>query len=147
MVSLCWRNWFRFVLLVFPFAYIQLNAEMTNGNWNTGQCILEENNMKFKRKKKIVFNTKQGSICRYVGGKLNKKYLSVFAKNFFLTKAFMFMSFLMEAMSTIFAQFVSKQYWGKLNKICNKKKILCHSPGYEQADNIIDVFHFPVSRV
>ena len=68
--------------------------------------------MKFNRekKKKIAFNTKQGSICRYVGGKLNKKYLSVFAKNFFLIKAFMFMSFLMEAMSTIFAQFVSKQY-------------------------------------
>ena len=36
-----------------------------------------------REKEKIVFNTKQGSICRYVGGKLNKKYLSVFAKNFF----------------------------------------------------------------
>lgn len=63
-----------------------------------------------REKEKIVFNTKQGSICRYVGEKLNKKYLSVFAKNFFLIKAFMFMSFLMEATSTIFAQFVSKQY-------------------------------------
>ena len=52
MVSLCWRNWFLFVLLVFPFAYIQLNAEMTNGNWNTSQRILEENNMKFNREKK-----------------------------------------------------------------------------------------------
>lgn len=57
------------------------------------------------------------------------------------------MNFLMEAMSTVFAQFVSKQYWGKLNKIFNKKKILCQSPGYEQTDNIIDVFHFLVSRV
>ena len=30
---------------------------MTNGNWNTGQYILEENNMKFKRKKKRLFLT------------------------------------------------------------------------------------------
>lgn len=62
---------------------------MTNGNWNTSQRILEENNMKFNRKKKkIAFNTKQGSICRYVGAKLNKKYLSVFAKNFFFNQSF-----------------------------------------------------------
>lgn len=62
----------------------------------------------------------------------------------FLISALMCMNFLTEQMNTVFAQCVSKQYWEKLNKICNKKNSL---PGYEQVDTIIDVFHFPVSRV
>lgn len=37
----------------------------------------------WNKQKRIVFITKPGSICRYIGEELNKNYLSIFAKNFF----------------------------------------------------------------
>lgn len=63
------------------------------------------------KKKKGLFSSQSKVV--YVG-MLGETHLikSVYVSlpRIFLIKAFMFMSFLMEAMSTVFAQFVSKQY-------------------------------------
>lgn len=44
-----------------------------------------------KKKRIGFFITKQGSICRYIGGKkINKKCLSIFAKNFFNQSSYVY---------------------------------------------------------
>lgn len=52
--------------------------------------VVEMTNEREQYEKRIIFIKKQGSICRYIGGKLNKKCLSIFAKNLFNQSSYVY---------------------------------------------------------